>query len=196
VNPTFLTSEHGRLGCPSTNTVTYAKWMGRTPRRWTGGAAAPGGVRRNHATSRSVMQRHRGVSPCGSAAFPGENGSQHLRNGALRVSPLSWRESLRLRKILSPSWIDQRHFCRRRQGLLALPSGDHVQIQDLHSCHSERLRDRIEEEGRKALGGTGAYLPGVLCGMPCYLRSLPHQPASLQGRRTSLWSSILQEATW
>jgi hypothetical protein len=30
------------------------------------------------------MERHRGVSPCGSAPFPGENVSQHLRNGALR----------------------------------------------------------------------------------------------------------------
>ena len=30
------------------------------------------------------MERHRGVSPCGSAPSPGENVSQHLRNGALK----------------------------------------------------------------------------------------------------------------
>ena len=31
------------------------------------------------------MERHRGVSPCGSALFRGRNVSQHLRNGALRT---------------------------------------------------------------------------------------------------------------
>ena len=29
------------------------------------------------------MERHRGVTPCGSAPSPGKNVSQHLRNGAL-----------------------------------------------------------------------------------------------------------------
>jgi len=35
------------------------------------------------------MERHRGISPCGSAPFPGKNLSQHLRNGALRGEKLS-----------------------------------------------------------------------------------------------------------
>jgi hypothetical protein len=35
------------------------------------------------ATSRSVMERNRGVSRCGSAPFPGKNVWQYLRNGAL-----------------------------------------------------------------------------------------------------------------
>ena len=38
----------------STNTVTYSKWMGRTPRGWTGGAAAP---RRGSAESRDEQER-------------------------------------------------------------------------------------------------------------------------------------------
>ena len=33
------------------------------------------------------MEHHRGVSPCGSAPFPGKNVSQHLRNGAIRDVP-------------------------------------------------------------------------------------------------------------
>jgi len=38
------------------------------------------------------MERHRGVSPGGGAPFPGENVSQHLRNGALRGSISSYRQ--------------------------------------------------------------------------------------------------------
>ena len=49
------------------------------------------------------MERHRGVSPWGSAPFPGESVSQHLRNGALSVpfGPQLEDDGLTMRL---PSW--------------------------------------------------------------------------------------------
>jgi len=57
---------------PSKIAVPYAKWIGHTPRGWPGRAPPPGGVQRKFATRRSVMQRHRDVSPCGGAPFLGK----------------------------------------------------------------------------------------------------------------------------
>jgi len=51
--------------------ITYPGWIGRTPRGWAGGAVAPGGVQRKFATRKSVIERHRGESPCGSDPFRG-----------------------------------------------------------------------------------------------------------------------------